>query len=156
LDNSGKDLFTDAAQTRKRPGRHIITVPEGLTLGFEDTGGAFDDMDAQLDEFSWDNDHAYLHFAGGGLATPGEYNIPCIMSESARVARSKKGQTIRQQQHLNIASTSSGRKTRRDPGKQLQTPEDELVSDVAWEMTMKEKILQDTELYLRIIRYEVG
>ena len=124
-------------------------------MEFEDAGGVFDDMAAQLDEFSWDNDHACLHFhAGGDPATPGKYNIPCITPKGAKVARSRKEQT--KQQNSNLESTSTGRNTRRDRGEQLQTPEDELVSDEVWEMTMKEKILQDAELYLRIIRYEVG
>ena len=117
----------------------------------EDADGVFDDMDAQLDKFSWDNDHAFLHFdAGGDLATPGKYKIPCITSKSAKVGRTRKGQT--KQQDSNLASASTGR----NRGKQLQSPEDELVSDEVWEMTMKEKLLQDAELYLRIIRYEVG
>lgn len=127
-----------------------------------------DDAGSHDDGFAWDNDDACLHFNPGpsGLAQPKIHSIPSIPSPkskepilnktrdpkmSSRKQTPKKATKGDVMQVVSPENTSTpkrrGRRAKRLP------EEDE--TDEIWERKMKEKILADNDLHLRILRYEV-
>ena len=160
------DFFLDATSSRERAlspmlRRNSYTnqiVLDGLTQTFReqcniDDIGDSEDSNGQLSEREMDNDNACLHFDPGVdnqqrlLLAPGSYALPKLTS----LARSPGSVNIvysPKEDDLKATEINTKRK-----GKRLIKPEDNY--DELWEARMKQVIVRDTDLYLRILRYEV-
>jgi len=123
----------------------------------------------QSNEFGWDDDDACLHFnpSDDDVVLVGESNTPPISSvpslttnktiavKSPRPTSSKTSPTKTKGVHEVVPSPRkrAGRtETPKTPSKKKIQVVDE--SDEVWERKMMEKIIRDTDLHLRILRYE--
>jgi hypothetical protein len=127
-----------------------------------------EDLYEQSSEREMDDDNAYLHFdpgaddqqqlyaPSGSYALPKATDLPYPPSNFSIHSPKPKPQATRiadthVKDSLRINEPNAKRKGK---GKRLIKPEDEY--DGLWEARMKDVIVRDTNLHLRILRYEVS
>jgi hypothetical protein len=124
-------------------------------------------------DFPWDNDDAFLHFdphLGGqhqfqsmyitgdqvihsdeSDIGQGTYTTP---TEAGKQRKSKTRKTSSPEQSDALPITKK-KKTAKVKGKQRMVEDDDPLLDEAWEARLKESIIKDNPLHLRILRFEV-
>jgi len=152
---SSRERSLSPASRRNGYSNHIAL--DGLTQTFRrqcnisDIGDS-EDSYGQVSEHETDNDNVYLHFDPGAdnqqqlLAPSGSYALPATTS----LARSSGNVNIVHSPKKDNLKTNEINTKRK--GKRLIEPED--TYDELWEARMKGLIVRDTNLYLRILRYE--
>ncbi|RDB22532.1 hypothetical protein Hypma_010039 [Hypsizygus marmoreus] len=170
---SARDLSQrPAPRTADSPRRRFVTPPSSnlyvtwlMSQDPEGEIGGFGDHNTHIDEFGQDNDDAYLHFGPGfdnlsmaGGCAPGpvvpapdspfaiKKNVamkaPSVRKPSQPKASFQSDETVPTKRNINVKRSE----------KQRARLDDDF--DEAWEMKLRDKIFQDSNLYLRILRYE--
>lgn len=117
------------------------------------------DVDGPPNDFGWDNDAAYLHFEPrmetGIMQTGLEFQTVSFSDEVDTTPRKKKVKpTKRSRPPISEASPTKVTPKRRAL-KKAREKQEEQEDNEAWETSMKERLIQDHTLHLRILRYEV-
>ncbi|PCH41238.1 hypothetical protein WOLCODRAFT_162921 [Wolfiporia cocos MD-104 SS10] len=140
-----------------------------------DVHGQYFDFD--LDQENWNNDDAFLHFepnvdaalrgsdSDTSLSAVSPLNSPKRKRGQKRApktasvkAADKKGFTQGEAKAATSSptqpSTSAKSKSKRKATRRAESPPEGWVSDVEFDNTLREAVLRDRELYLRVLRYE--
>jgi len=148
-------------------------VGESDPCNIHDVYGQLPDL--YENDFSWENDDAFLHFdphlGGQNQYQPthitgdqviysdesdigqGTYIKPIGEGKKPKPKTHKPSTS----EHSDTSSTTKKKKKKlaKAKGKQRTAEGDDPPLDEAWEARLKDSIIQDEELYLRILRYEV-
>ena len=147
--------------------------PEGLSEEPREAQNHVLDVEFE-DQFQWANDDAYLHFdpeadnrqthksdraqsiGPADDGSDGEVPLAQGLTQTRRTSRDPQvpGElTLEQEQRVQKKPRSKqGPGTRKNSGKN----EEPIVDDAAFENMLKAMIFEDSVLYLRILRFEVG
>lgn len=147
--------------------------PEGLSEEPREAQNHVLDVEFE-DQFQWANDDAYLHFDPGADnmqalvsdqaqsmdpaddQSDGEVPLAQGLTQTRRIARDPQvlhELILEQEQRVQKKPRSKqGAGTRKNSGKN----EELIADDAAFEDMLKAMIIEDSALYLRILRYEVG
>jgi hypothetical protein len=163
-DLSSRDLGLSQALRREHRQPYASPRRHEIIRGGEDIAdGTLDDVHGRANDFGWDNDEAYPHF---------EPLVDVSVTKNTKDSRTCFIPLMDTPIHINLDKSPRTKKTpkrsgalapgevqskitpRRIPKKTRAKPAEQ-EDDETWEKFMKERIVQDRHLHLRILRYEV-